>query len=168
VLSLPQRFWLSPGVETAPSRDHALSALAQTGAGQPVPVFVEQPLAGLPPGRVIPGTFGRVAISRYAPEEIEMTVQVPGSTGALLASTERYAAGWQAFVDGVQVPVEKVNLYFRGVAIPPGQHQVVWKYQPARWVALVWLSYLSLIGATVAGGVLLWRGRQKRPTAKRS
>ena len=75
-----------------------------------------------------------------------------GSTGALLASTERYAAGWRAFVDGAAQPVQKVNLYFRGLVLPPGEHMVVWEYRPARWVPLVWTSYLTLAGATLVGG----------------
>jgi hypothetical protein len=43
--------------------------------------------------------------------------------------------------------------------VSPGQHRVVWKYRPAKWVPLVWASYLSLVGAVVAGGLLVWRPR---------
>ena len=160
VLSGPQRFWLAPGVEVGSSRDQVLSLLTQTGGGDPVPAFVEQPLAGLPPLRTVPGTFGGVSVGSYAPEHIKLHVSVPGADKAFLVSTERYAAGWQAFVDGAQVAVQKVNLYFRGIVVPPGEHTVTWEYRPARWVPLVWLSYLTLVGTALAGGLLLWRRRQ--------
>lgn len=156
-LSSPHRFWLSPGVEQATSRERALAALSGTGANEPVPVFVEQPVVGLAPARAVPGDFGAVAIRSYAPELVEMVIQVPGATGAFLASTERYAAGWKAFVDGIPQPVLKTNVYFRGIFVPLGQHVVIWKYEPALWVPLVWLSYLTLCSAAVTGAVLLWK-----------
>lgn len=156
VLSGPYRFWLSPGIEAMPPEDQALAVLAQIGADQPVPLYLDHLARGHASARVIPGAFGRVEIRRYAPELIEMDVYVPGTSGAFLASTERYAAGWQAFVDGTPQLAQKVNLYFRGVAVPPGEHRVVWRYRPARWVPLVWVSYLSLAGAAVAGGCLIW------------
>lgn len=167
VLSAPHRFWLSPGVEQAPTREQALAILSGTGANEPVPAFVEQPLAGLAPLRAVPGGFGSVAIRSYAPEEIELAVAVPGSAGAFLASTERYAAGWKALVDGTPQPVAKVNLYFRGVFVPPGQHVITWRYEPDGWVALVWVSYLTLSGAAIAGGVTVWM-RQRRMAAEAS
>lgn len=160
VLSGPQRFWLAPGVEVRSSRDQVLSLLAQTGGADPVPAFVDQPLAGFPPLRTVPGTFGGVSVGSYAPERIELHVSVPGADRAFLVSSERYAAGWQAFVDGAQVAVQKVNLYFRGIVVPPGEHTVTWEYRPVRWVPLVWLSYLTLVGTALAGGLLLWRRRQ--------
>lgn len=157
VLSGPYRFWLSPGVEPASSKEQALAILTETGADMPVPVLVEQPVAGLGSGRVLPGQFGLVEIRSYAPEQIEMYVDVPGAAGAFLASTERSTPGWKAFVDGRPQTAQKVNLFFRGIYLPAGQHVVVWKYEPEWWVTLVWVSYLTLIGAFVAGGAGLWR-----------
>lgn len=161
VLSAPYRFWLSPGVETVASKDESLAILTATGANMPVPVLVEESIAGLGSGRVVPGSFGFVEIRSYAPEEIELVVSVPGFAGAFLASTERYTPGWKAYVDGRPQPAQKVNFFFRGIYLPAGQHTVVWKYQPKWWVALVWVSYLTLIAASVAGGVGLWREKKR-------
>lgn len=157
VLSSPYRFWLSPGVETSPSKELALATLTSIGSGTPVPAIVDQPLPGFLPIRVVPGAFGAVVVKTYAPEKITLEIVVPGTRGAFLASTERFTAGWKVQVDGVPQAVHKTNLFFRGVFVPAGRHTVVWRYEPEHWWLLVSLSYLTLIGTIVVGGVLLIR-----------
>lgn len=167
VLSSRRRYWLSPGVEKPHSTTRALAELEETGAGEPVPVFVENPPPQLPAARVVPGTFGRVKVLSYSPEKVEMLVSVKGAKPAFLASTERYAAGWKVFVNGVQQRVWKTNLYFRGALIPPGTSKVVWKYAPDRWRLLVAVSYFALAAGSGLAGFLLWRAR-RAPSAQRT
>jgi hypothetical protein len=161
ILSSAPRYWLSPGVERPMSPERALADLAKTGAGRPVPVFLNAPPASLPATRVVPGTFGSVKMLSYAPERLEMLVRVPGLRPAFLASTERYAAGWKVFIDGVPKRVWKTNLYFRGTLVPPGSHKVVWKYAPRNWQLLVALSYFALATAAGVAAFLLWRESRK-------
>lgn len=165
ILGAPYRFWLSPGVEVPPSRDAALSALSATGSGAAVPVFVEREIAGLPAERVVPGEMGAVLVRSYAPERIEMEVEVPGSTGALLASTERHAAGWKVSVDGAPQTAYKVNLFFRGVFVPPGRHSVLWLYDPQYWRALVATSNAVLLLSMILGVRGVLRAGRTEPAA---
>jgi hypothetical protein len=157
VMKSPVRFWLSPGVEKTPPRESALAILSSTGAGSPVPVFTDDVPRGLSIGSVVPGTYGATGIRSYSPEKIEMEVEIPGKNGALLASTERFAPGWNAWVDGVPQKVSKVNLYFRGIPVPAGRHTVTWKYEPELWRPLVAVSRLTLLLALGAGFYLLRR-----------
>jgi hypothetical protein len=145
ILTSQQRFWLVPGVEQMPFRGDALRVLLQSGSSDPVAVFVENYPRLFSPYRVAPGSYGTAKISYYAPAEIRLDVGVPGPAGGFLASTERYAAGWKVWVDGVPQNVEKHNLFFRGVYLPSGQHTVLWKYQPDWWWPLVALSYSTLL-----------------------
>jgi hypothetical protein len=154
VLSSPVRYWLSPGVEVSSSEDQILAALSLAGENEPAPIFVENPV-GLPfLKRSKLGAFGIVEVISYKPENIELTVQNPGSNPAFLASTERYAPGWKVYIDGIKGEVYKTNLYFRGTVIPPGQHSVVWIYSPKHWKILVFTSYFSLIFSLFLGGFL--------------
>ncbi len=162
VMSGPVRFWLSPGVEQAFSREHALQVLSRTGADSPVPVFLDGRAGDLSAARVVPGSFGKVEVRAYAPERVELAVHVPGSRPAFLASTERYAAGWRLYVDGVRQPVWKTNLYFRGAVVPAGSHRLVWQYEPARWRPLLVLSFLTLTGAPAAAWLLRRREGQRQ------
>jgi hypothetical protein len=162
VLQSPVRFWLSPGAEQAPPEGIALQTLARTGIGNAVPAFVEKLPDGSPSSRVIPGSYGKVRILSYEPEKIESVVDVPGPESGFLNSTERYAPGWKAWVDGEPREVFKTNLYFRGIVVPPGPHRVTWKYEPRFWKPLLFLSCASLV-VSIAVGVLLLRRRKREP-----
>lgn len=144
VLTSKNRFWLVPGVESKPPGKEALRILSDSGSNGPVPVYLEKPTRLVSSSRITPGSYGALKVSYYSPEEIRLEVQVPGSAGGFLASTERYAAGWNAWIDGVPQKVERNNLFFRGLYLPSGQHTVIWKYQPDWWWPLVILSYSTM------------------------
>lgn len=154
VLISPIRFWLSSGTEPSPSEEKALEVLSGVGSGVPVPVFVNEVINVHSGERAVPGAFGKVAVRLHSPERVDIDAEVPGTGNAVLASTERYAAGWKARVDGAPADVFRVNLYFRGVIVPPGKHTVTWEYDPSLWRPLVGISLASLL-ASLAGGIFL-------------
>ena len=41
-----------------------------------------------------------------------------------------YPHGWQAYIDEVEVPHYRVNYALRGLIIPSGQHEVVFRFEP--------------------------------------
>jgi hypothetical protein len=154
VLTSPIRFWLSSGTEPILSEENALSVLSGVGSGVPVPVFVNEILNVQAGERTVPGALGKVVVRLYSPERVDLDVEVPGTENAVLASTERYAAGWKARIDGAPTDVFRVNLYFRGVFVSPGKHRITWEYDPSLWRPLVGLSLASLLGS-LAGGIFL-------------
>ena len=154
VLMSPIRFWLSSGTEPSPSEEKTLKVLSGIGAGVPVPVFVNEVPNVHSGERTVPGALGKVAVRLYSPEQVVLDVEVPGTGNAVLASTERYAAGWEARVDDVPAEVFRVNLYFRGIFVAPGKHTITWRYNPSLWRSLVGLSLASLL-VSLAGGIFL-------------
>jgi hypothetical protein len=70
-----------------------------------------------------------VRITHYQPEHVQIRVDLeePG----YLVLTDTYYPGWLAELDGQQTPIHRANLYFRAVSVPAGQHQVIFRYQPA-------------------------------------
>jgi len=76
-----------------------------------------------------------------------LTVKTKSSYPELLASTEAYAKNWNAYIDGKLTPVEKINYYFRGVFLEPGEHKVEFKYEPwsHRWGMLLTLIVTFLL-----------------------
>ena len=111
--------------------------------------------------RTVPGALGKVAVRLYSPERVVLDVEVPGTGTAVLFSTERYVAGWEARVDDVPAEVFRVNLYFRGIFVAPGKHTITWKYDPVLWHPLVGLSLASLLGSLVGGIFLSTRSMGK-------
>jgi hypothetical protein len=58
-----------------------------------------------------------------------------------------YARGWKAFVDGHASPVARGNGKHRAIAVPPGRHGVVLRYEPpglSAGLAVAGLSWLVL------------------------
>ncbi len=156
----PVRFWLVPGGEPSPGREAALAELVRTGPTDPVPVFVDGGGSAAP--RVVPATYGDVAVETYRPEEVVLRVNVPPA-GGLLTSVERYTPGWKVSVDGRPAAALRTNLLFRGVLLEPGSHRVVWRYEPAGWWPLVAVSAATLALAVLGAAALAVRSRRPRP-----
>ena len=52
------------------------------------------------------------------------------STSFAVFSEMHYPHGWQAYIDEVEVPHYRVNYALRGLIIPTGQHDVVFRFEP--------------------------------------
>ncbi|EAQ42050.1 YfhO family protein [Polaribacter sp. MED152] len=76
-----------------------------------------------------------------------------------------YKDGWNAYVDGELTPHYRVNYVLRGMIIPAGEHQIVFKFEPkviqkGSLVSLI--SYGLLIAITI--GWLFYDDRKKKKT----
>jgi hypothetical protein len=90
---------------------------------------------------------GQVNFVSYAPKELVFKAEAPASSVLLL--NDRFDPDWKVFVDGKQQPLLRCNFIMRGVQVPPGTHQVEFRYKPPTH----WL-YVSLVGV-FAGFVLV-------------
>jgi hypothetical protein len=156
------RYWISPSAWPAPPRADGVAALSALGPSDPVPVLVQAREDALPREPVVPGHFGSVGVVTYAPDRVELAVDVPGQQDAMLASTERYAPSWRVRVDGVEKRAATVNYFFRGVRLPPGSHRVIFEYVPTVFVVLLVTSYVVMLAA-LAVAFWLWRSASPRP-----
>ena len=63
-----------------------------------------------------------------------------------------YSNGWQAYLNNTPVEHYKVNYLLRGVVVPPGSHELVFKFEPkvvqrgTLFMASGWLLFLLVIG----------------------
>ncbi len=97
--------------------------------------------------------IGTIQLIDYAPEEVTLQVNVEGvgNEPALLVLSDVYYPGWQATVDGIDTPIYAANQIFRGLFVPPGEHEVTFVYRPQSWLRGVWIS----LGGLVMLGLLL-------------
>jgi uncharacterized membrane protein YfhO len=79
----------------------------------------------------------------------------------LLVLADQYDAGWVAAVDGVPMPVLRVNHFMRGVPLPAGAHTIVFTFAPR---SLQLGAGLALLGLGLAGLLVVvdWRGQTAR------
>ena len=50
--------------------------------------------------------------------------------GYAVFSEAYYQPGWQAYLDGTPVPHERVNYMLRGMTVPAGTHEILFKFEP--------------------------------------
>lgn len=140
--------------------------LAGSGLQQSVLLERETFPAGVRiPSGTLP-TDARIRVVSYEANTVRLAVNV--SKPALAVLSDLYHPGWQASVNGKPVPVFPVNWLHRGVAVPAGESEVLFRFVPdAGLMRSVWAGLLLVLSAAaVQGGLLLRRRFFRRSDAK--
>ncbi|MEK7474222.1 MAG: hypothetical protein AAB152_01190 [Candidatus Coatesbacteria bacterium] len=151
---LPRAFFVTR-VDAAGTDDEVLAALCRTPASARR-VYVAGPRGRALAGRKAPGAVGTLDLT---PNRITADVATAGD-GFLFFSEAWYPA-WTGFVDGVRVPIARVNVMFRGIAVPEGRHTVEMVYSSLPFRIGLWISLLGWAG--LAGAAVSRAGRALRP-----
>jgi len=113
----------------------------------------------------IPGgsaAASQAEIRAYADDRV--VIAATTDAAGYLVLSDAWFPGWRVWVDGVEQTVWRANHALRAVWLPPGRHDVEFRYVPAtfRWGLLTTiLATVALIGlvssrsARVAGGVIV-------------
>lgn len=82
-------------------------------------------------------------------------IQINGFASEVKLSALSYP-GWQAWVDGERVEIEKVDALFSGLKLEEGEHEIVFKFRP--------ISVYMGVGLGIIGIIILfiWQRRQIR------
>ena len=75
-----------------------------------------------------------------------------------------YDAGWKAFIDGKETPITKVNYVLRALAIPAGNHEIVFRFEPQGFMTgrtLTTIFQVLLVLVLAAGIFLEWKKSRK-------
>jgi len=88
-------------------------------------------------------TDGTTEITAYSAQKIELVTSCKEE--ALLFLSEGHYRGWEATVDGIKKPILLADHAFRAVALPPGDHEVVFRYRPRSLVVGGVISGLCLL-----------------------
>lgn len=151
------RAYLSAAVAEAPPTEELLTAISSPGFDPRARSFVETGGAPLP-------ALGPAAVQDHvewledAPERVRLESFT--AAPALVVLADAFHPDWVAEVDGVPVAILATNQLFRGVVVPAGEHEVVFRYEPR---ALRLGAALSGLGVVLLVGVALWlRGREPR------
>jgi len=88
----------------------------------------------------------------YGPRKIIYEVETDASR-LLVVSEVYYPAGWEAKLNGVSVPIHRVNYLLRGITIPTGKHLVEMTFNPTSYI---WGKRLSVISTIFVYGMAIF------------
>lgn len=84
----------------------------------------------------------KVSIEKYQLNSVSLSVDTP--CNGFLSSSEVNFSGWEAKIDGKNVPIITSNLAFRSVNIPAGKHKIEFYYNPKIWIISLMISLSCL------------------------
>jgi len=135
------RFYLSPHYTIVPDRVGVIAAMNAPDFEPGRDLVLESA-----PGIAVDttnGARGSVRIVNENPNSIRLEVNAGGNT--VLSASEPYFSAWKAYVDGKRTPLMPVNLLFRAIPVPKGEHIVEMKFQSSRFVLGTVISLMSLL-----------------------
>lgn len=93
-----------------------------------------------------------VTFLHYEPNEL--SYEVASQEGGTLVFSEIYYPGWQAFVDGTEVPVGRADYLLRAINVPAGRHKVTLLFKPKSVMYTETIAYCAM-GILFVGAVAL-------------
>ena len=152
---------VAPGSSTASSRPRttppALALLGDPAFDPRAAVVLSDGSDPRPPARAAANES--VQIAAYEPERVAITADV--ASPAVLVLADAFYPGWQATVDGIPAPILRANLMFRGLALAPGRHEIVFSYRPTAWRLGAAITLIAVAILVVAVGATYVRRRRK-------
>lgn len=115
-----------------------------------LPNPLDAPVTPIDSNSTVEGT-----LESHEPPEIRWTVRTDAPR-LFVASEVYYPAGWNAYLDGEQVPIHRVDYLLRGVHVPKGEHTLVMRFEPSAHQVGIWVSGSTT--ALVYGGLFVLAG----------
>ena len=97
-----------------------------------------------------------IALTKYSPNALTYRTTA-AQAGLVVFSEIYYADGWQAFIDGKEVPHLRADYVLRALPVPAGTHTIEFRFEPTQYaigntVSLV--SSILLIALLLAAALL--------------
>ncbi|WP_033958822.1 YfhO family protein [Psychroserpens jangbogonensis] len=99
---------------------------------------------------------GSIKLTEYKPNYLKY-ISSNNSVGYAVFSEMHYGKGWQAYLDGKEVPHQRVNYVLRGLEIPSGEHNIEFKFEPqvVKTGSSIALASSILFGLLLLGGLFV-------------
>ena len=153
--NLAPRCYSPASVLTAAKEHERVDRLLQGGFQVQGPALIEVILEG--GENLVP--------ARVSCEPKGLSVRSAADGPSLVVFRERLHPGWSAHLDGTgeKLPILAVNQVHMGVLLPPGVHEVRWRFMPPGLLLALWISTLAAV--LTAGGIVGLRREKEVPAA---
>jgi len=119
-------------------------------------------VAASPPGTPTASTNsppGTVSFVSYAPKDIVLKAE--GGAPSVLLLNDRFEPNWKVYVDGRPEPLLRANFIMRAVYLPPGTHEVAFRFEPPCHGLYVSAAAV-LLGVLLSAGLVVASRRRDR------
>lgn len=86
----------------------------------------EGELAGL---NIVPDSTATITLTEYKPNRLTYKTKAASEQLAVLSEVY-FSDGWQAYVDGQEVPHFRADWTLRALRVPAGEHEIVFQFEP--------------------------------------
>ena len=118
----------------------------------------EQELFGKYTDSAAPGDT--IYLTSYQPNELRYNANTKNGRSAVFSEIY-FPWGWNITVDGQEVSMARVNYVLRGLDIPAGQHEIVFRFEPRSIAVTTGIAYASIIAILVLLAVAgIWQMRK--------
>ncbi|MDX1906796.1 MAG: hypothetical protein SF053_07150 [Bacteroidia bacterium] len=154
--------WFVREVKTVTSADEEIAAIGQVNLRQTAVVDISSEDGMFGPQvqglSLVRDSTARISLTAFTPNVL--TYQSVSTTEGVAVFSEIYynsGKGWQAYLDGQKVPHFRTDYVLRGMKIPAGTHEIVFKMEPASFYQGETLSLIFsiLLLLLVAGAAFL-------------
>lgn len=125
--------WFVKAIQWAPDAESEMNALDHFNPADTAVIdqrFKPQ-VAGLTP---YADSASKITLTKYSLNDLAFK-SVNAREGLGVFSDIYYPAGWKAYIDGKETPIIRVNYALRGLKIPAGEHEIIFKFEPkAFWI----------------------------------
>lgn len=120
--------WFVNDFKTVANADEEITALK--GINPENEVVIDKRFAQFVDGKKFQKDLsGNIALTEYKPNYLKYSAKASSEQLAVFSEVY-YEKGWNAYVDGKEVPHFRVNYIFRGLVLPAGDHTVEFKFHP--------------------------------------
>jgi hypothetical protein len=103
---------------------------------------------------------GDIYLDSYSP--MNMVYKSISTTNQFAVFSEiYYRNGWQAFIDGQEVDIKNVNYCLRGLEIPKGKHEIVFKYNQSSFLNANKISFVFCLLVLTLLGFSIWKNKKQ-------
>jgi hypothetical protein len=107
---------------------------------------------------------GQITHTSYKPNELKYQAEM-SSEGLAVFSEIYYPEGWIATIDGTETEILRTNYLLRGLMIPAGAHEIVFKFEPKSYTAtktpMIIFQYLIVL-SLIAGLFFTFKEKNER------
>lgn len=127
-------------------------------------VVIDERFKDLVPSRLNSDSTANINLTSYKPNELVYQSNTNKEQFAVFSEIH-YDKGWNAYLDGNLVPHTRVNYLLRGLTVPAGNHEIVFKFEPTTFEQTNKLAWIGSIGIYLLFGFGMFKELKTKQVA---